>query len=574
MDLLVYIRPLRKWWWLVAAATLVASISSFLATRQQPPIYQARTTLMVGRVLDATNPTGNDIFLGQQLAGTYADIAKRELIRDTTKTALGMTWLPEYNVRALPNTQLIELVVFDTNPARAQAVANELANQLVQQSPTRSQQEEQQRQDFINQELDELQARIVETRTEISDKQRELAEMFSARQISETEAQIAALQAKQTSLQATFSTLVANTQRGATNSLAIIEPAARPGQPVGPNKVATIALAGAVGFVLAASAAYLLEYMDDTVKTPDDVSQLTALPTLTGIASIAEEQGQKLITHMRPRSPISEAFRVLRTGIQFSSLDKPNRILLVTSPNPSEGKSTLAANLAVVIAQAGNNVLLIDADLRRPTQHKLFDLSDRHGLTSLLLEMSMNGRDDNLNNLLSGHLQKTPVSGLNVLSSGAIPPNPSELLGSATMRSLLNFLKTKYDFVVIDSPPILAVTDAVVLSTETDGLVLVIDADNTRRGALKQSVARLREVNANIIGVALNRLSLKSDGYRYYYYYESSHYYTEDGKSPNGKSPNGKSANGSNGTSPNGKVRKGIMGRFRKEATAEAEAEH
>jgi polysaccharide biosynthesis transport protein len=379
------------------------------------------------------------------------------------------------------------------------------------------------------------------------------------------------LQAKLTSLQSNYATLFATTQRGALNTLTVIEPASRPVRPVGPNKASTIALAGAVGFVLAASAAYLLEYLDDSVKTPDEVTQLTGLPTLSGIARIQEEAGQKLITHTHPRSPISEAFRVLRTGIQFSSLDKPNRLLLVTSPNPSEGKSTLAANLATVVAQAGNNVLLIDADLRRPTQHKVFGLSDKHGLTSLLLEMSMNGQNENVSALLSNHVQKTPINGLNVMTSGPIPPNPSELLGSAKMKGLLDILESNFDIVIIDSPPILAVTDAVVLSTQTDGLLLVIDADKTRRGALKQSVDRLREVNANIIGVALNRLSLKSDGYRYYYYYESSQYYMEDsdnGKSPNGKSLNGKSANGS---SPNGSVKKGLLGRWRKEASHETE---
>jgi capsular polysaccharide biosynthesis protein len=161
MDLKELLVPLLKWWWLIVVATLLAAFSSYRAVRQQPLVYEARTTLMIGRALDNPNPSNNEFWLSQQLAATYADLGKREAVRERTMAALGMTWLPEYRVRALPNTQLLEIVVVDTNPARAQSVANELANQLILRSPTASRPEEQDRQAFVNEELNDLEATIV-----------------------------------------------------------------------------------------------------------------------------------------------------------------------------------------------------------------------------------------------------------------------------------------------------------------------------------------------------------------------------------------------------------------------------
>ena len=226
MELKDYLRPLRKWWWLLLLSTLIAAVFSFLAVSRQPPIYQTRVTLMVGRAIDNPNPTGSDFWLTQQLANTYADIAKRDPVRQATMDALGLTWLPEYTVRVVPNTQLIEIAVTDTDPVRAQAVANELANQLIQQSPTSGGPEQQQRQAFIEQQLNELEKGIEETKAQIDSKQEELANMFSARQIADAKNQIQALQDKLNTLQANYASLLANTEKGAINTLTIIEPAA------------------------------------------------------------------------------------------------------------------------------------------------------------------------------------------------------------------------------------------------------------------------------------------------------------------------------------------------------------
>ncbi|MFO7536921.1 MAG: polysaccharide biosynthesis tyrosine autokinase, partial [Chloroflexota bacterium] len=482
MEIREYVAPLLKWWWLLLIAASVAAVSSYLAVRQQQQIYQARTTLMIGRTIENPNPTGNEFYLGQELAATYADVARRDIVREQTMAALGTTWLPEYNARRLPNTQVIEIVVTDTDRERARIVANELANQLVLQSPTAANPEEQERKAFIEEQLDELQTSIRATADDIVAKQEELNDLVSARQIRETQNQIDALDAKRRTLQSNYTSLLASTERGAINVLNIVDRASA--YPVSSNQGMTVATAALIGFVLAAAAAYVLEYLDDTIKNPDQIEALTGVPAMAGITKIkGDKPKDKLISIVEPRAPVVEAFRTLRTAVQFANIDNPYRKLLITSSNPGDGKSTMVANLAVVMAQAGHRVLLIDADLRRPAQHQFFDLNKDNGLTSLLLSIDkdMEPTDKQVDEFLSRFAHTTHEPGLFVITSGPIPPNPSELLGSAKMKMILTALSSKFDFVVLDSPPCLAVSDAVVLGTQVDAVLLVADFGSTGR---------------------------------------------------------------------------------------------
>ncbi len=530
MEIRDYIAPLIKWWWLMLIAIIVSTTTSYIVTSQQPPEYEASATLMIGTAIEDPNPTNTQFTLGVQLAATYADIANRQPVQQATIDALGITdgKLPRYIVRAVPNTQLLEISVTDTDKVRVAAIANELANQLILQSPTNAQKDEE-RLAFINQQLDDLQIDISETQDEILSSQEELAGLTSAREIQDAQSQIAALQSKLASLQSSYASYLASSQNNAVNTLAVIEPAVVPDKPIGPNIILTAVTAAGIGLLLAASAAFLLEYLDNTVKTPNDINRLTQLPMLTGIAYIkGDEPGNKLIAAQQPRSPISEAYRKLRTGLQFASIDSPNRTsLLITSTNPSEGKSVTAANLAIVMAQATNRVLLVDADLRRPSQHKLFEIPNNRGLTNFLLKMQPHSTNGEADLLLDQVIDKGPVEGLYVMTSGPIPPNPSELLGSSKMRLAIEFLTSKFDYVVIDSPPVMAVTDAVVLSTQVDSVVLVTEAGQTQRGPLKHTVDQLREVKANLVGIVLNRLSTRG-GDGYYYYYRNA-YYSDEG---------------------------------------------
>ncbi|WP_343424702.1 Wzz/FepE/Etk N-terminal domain-containing protein [Candidatus Amarolinea dominans] len=324
MELKEYLLPLRRWWWLLLAATVIAVAASYLITSRQAPIYQARVTLLVGRAIENPNPSGNEFFLTQQLATTYTDIAKRSTVRRATAKALNIKSVPDYGVRVVPNTQLMEIVVTDSNPERAAAVANELAKQLILQTPTASDQTTQDRQAFINNQLDDLQVKITDTQQDVAKKQEELGGLFSARQIADTQAQITGLQQKLNSLQSNYAALLANTQRGALNQLSVIEAAQPPNLPIGPDRLIIILLAAAVGFVMAAAAAYLLEYLDDTFKSPDMVQKTLGLTTLGAVPVMDEvTPGNELAPLINDHSATTEAYRVLRTNLQFASVDRP-----------------------------------------------------------------------------------------------------------------------------------------------------------------------------------------------------------------------------------------------------------
>lgn len=219
-----------------------------------------------------------------------------------------------------------------------------------------------------------------------------------------------------------------------------------------------------------------------------------------------DNEYQQLITIREPKSPAAEAFRTLRTNIQFSSLDKPLRTLLLTSTSPEEGKSTTLANLAITFALGGSRVLMVDCDLRRPTLHSLFGLDNDRGLTSIMLD----------NTTAEPPVVATPVQSLWLLPSGPLPPNPSELLGSKKMDSIIETLKDKADIILLDSPPIIAVTDAAVLARKVDGILLVFSVGKTKRDHASKAKALLEKVNANILGVVLTNVQLDVSVYRYY----------------------------------------------------------
>ncbi len=221
------------------------------------------------------------------------------------------------------------------------------------------------------------------------------------------------------------------------------------------------------------------------------------------------ERRRSLITHEDPKSPISEAFRTLRTNIQFASVDQEIESLMVTSTGPAEGKSTIAANLATVMAQSGKKTLLIDADLRKPTVNHTFRFLNNEGLTQVLTGQA------SLEQVVKTN---TDVDNLDILTSGPIPPNPAELLGSRAMSRLLEEAKSHYHLVLFDTPPVIAVTDAQVLASQVDGVLLVISSGKTNREMAVRAKELLEQVQANILGCVLNNRKMKA-GSQYYYYY-------------------------------------------------------
>ena len=229
------------------------------------------------------------------------------------------------------------------------------------------------------------------------------------------------------------------------------------------------------------------------------------------MSSMTQAIASSVVTHHDPMGAASEAFRVLRTNLQFMGLDKPLKSILVTSATPGEGKSTVSSNLAVAFAQTGAKVCLVDADLRRPMVAKLFGIDNWAGLTSALIGQAG----------IDGSLRTTDVQGLTVLTSGPIPPNPSELLGSGRMSRLLEELEQRFDMVLVDTPPVLAVTDAAVLAPKAGGVLLVTRAGQVARQQVVRAKEALEAVKANVLGVVLDGVQTEGrDGY-YYYYYQS-----------------------------------------------------
>ena len=516
MELKQYLAILWRWWWLIALAAVIAGGFSFVVSRQSAPIYQTATTMMVGQTLQNPNPEALQIYSVQQLAQTYVQLVRRQPVMQAVVEALGLplSWeqvAGQVSGSVIAGTQLIEIKVLDTNPKRAQLIADEVARQLIAQSPTPSEKQQEEHRQFVDTQLTELQKRIDQLKSDIADMQKSIINESSARRISDVQAQIAAKEQQLSSAQSNYIQLLTFT-KGGTNFLSVIEPAVLPGSPVGPNTSLNVLVAAAIGAVLALAAAFVLEYMDDTIKSPDDVLRLTKLSAL-GVISRIDKVGvptDQLIAARLLKDPVTEAYRVLRTNLQFSGLKNPGGSLLITSSGPGEGKTTTASNLSVVLAQTQKRVILVDGDLRRPSVHKIFGLSNKTGLTSMVLDESLS---------IDDVVQSTSVSGLRVLTSGPLPPNPAEVLNSPEMARIIDRLREGADLVIFDSPPALVVTDAVILAGKLNSTLLVADAGRTRSDALRRSVETLSKVNAKMLGVVLNKMAKRNaEGYYYYYY--------------------------------------------------------
>jgi succinoglycan biosynthesis transport protein ExoP len=528
MELRQIAATLWKWAWLIVLATAVAAASSWWAVKDQPPIYQTSTTLMVGQTIQEVSPNYSDFYTAQQLAQTYAELIRREPVLKATAAALGFEqqWQAlqgQVSAALVAGTQLMEIRVVDTDPVRAKRIADEVARQLMatveQTRPQGSARK------FIEEQVATLPPKIEAAQNQIADLEAQLGETFSAREIQDLQTQISALEKQVNDWRATFAQYQLLVGDTGVNVLTVVEEAQLPTHPQASRAMMEVALAAAVGLMLAVGAAFLIEYLDDTVKSPQDVERTTKLSTFGVIIRFPASDEQRPLPALEPKSSIAEGYRVLRTNLQFAAmgLGKSGVALLVTSAQPVEGKTCSLANLGVSLAQAGRRVLLVDTDLRRPSLHKLFNLSKEAGLTSLLLE-----READIDHVI----QETGVEGLRVLPSGPVPANPAEVLGFAEMGALLERLRTMADYVLLDSPPVLNVADASVLAQKADGVLMVVEVGRTRTQMFERAVAVLQGVKARVLGTILTKAGLRRGGYGYddyYYYYYSSYYSDEEG---------------------------------------------
>jgi capsular exopolysaccharide synthesis family protein len=305
----------------------------------------------------------------------------------------------------------------------------------------------------------------------------------------------------------------------------VVEPAQIPKYPVR-NQALYTALAGLVSAFIGIGLAFLLDYLDDTIKSPEDVAKNLELDTLGTIGRLAKGD-KELIADAHSPPFVAEAFYVLRANLRYSNVNKPLRIILVTSPNPLEGKSVTVANLAVTMAQSGLNVVVVDADLRRPRLHQLFGVdvpksgngSEQPwwGLTGALLDGNTHNR-----------LYPTQIKRLWLMPSGELPPNPAEMVGSQPLQKLLTELAQKVDIVLIDSPPVLPVADAAALAQATDGVLMVLKSGSTRQESARQAVKSLRQVDAHLVGAVLTGVPVSR---RQYYYSTTARKFSANGRS-------------------------------------------
>jgi polysaccharide biosynthesis transport protein len=534
MDLKAYITPLLKYWWLLLFSALIAATTTFIVMQMQPKIYQSRTSLIIGRAIYQPNPSGNDFYLSQQLASFYADLAIREQVRTGTMAALGMDWLPQYSASFSPNSQLLEIIVMDTVPERAQAVANELAKQLIKQTPVDANAQDQGNEEFISKQLTQLRQKITETENAIQQKQKDLQDLTSARQIADAQLEIATLESKLSTLQNNYALLLSNSDKGANNSLTVFEPADLPTQPVSSKKVIMVLLAITIALTISGGAAYLLEFLDDTLKSSEEITKLLHLPVLGYISQIKADENEPSYISKQPLSPFSDSFRSLRTKLDFVSVNNPMKVLLVTSAGVGEGKTFVSINLATIYAQGGKSVVLIDGDLRKPNIHRSLGLPNEKGLSDFFLGTIK----------LNEIIQDWGNEGIKVVTSGSLPPNPAELFGMQKMNYLLEQMGRIADIIIIDSPPLM-INDSVILATKADAVLLVIRHGFMRKRSIVEALNQIKEVGGNIAGVVLNRIPRSSGDY----YYRNYKYYSDN----SAKETNG--ANNTSGISKNGKSR-------------------
>jgi len=515
---------LFRWFWLLILASVLAAVTAFIVSKRTTPVYQASTTLLINEAPATRGADYSSILTSERLARTYTEMLVKkpvlqavidEMILDMDTTQLARL----IQVELVRDTQLIVVKVQNTDPQLAANIANTLISKFAEQT------QQIQASRYASSKVNlEAQLKRIDEQIQATSDQLEKIKDSTENGSERTRLETALAQYRQTyaSLLQSFEQ-VRVAEAGSTSNVVQIEESSPPNRPIRPRTLFNTVLAGVVGLILAVLVIFLIETLDDTVKSPDDITRLLNLPVL-GLVVRHETSDNNPITIAQPRSPVSESFRSLRTNLQFASVDKPLKVILVTSPSPSEGKTTISANLGIVMAQSGKRVVMVDADMRRPRLHKMLGLPNRKGLSSLFVQPKVN---------LDGTLQKTATDGLLALPAGDVPPNPAELLGSEKLFDILNQIGNESDLTIIDSPPVMAVTDSAVLAHRVDGVLLVLKPGTTKLAAARQAVDQLRRVGANPLGVVLNVVDFSRSRYTYYhykgYYYTYHYYYDESG---------------------------------------------
>lgn len=498
---------LRKWWWLILLCAFCAGMSGFVASAVMKPVYQASVKLM------SSSNTGvvdySSLMSGQQILATYRELLQTEPILQTAIDNLGLSdttreLANRIEVIAVPETQLLELRVRDYDPQRAASIANEIAfiflAQRSRQNPVVEIEEYEQ---TLAEQMQSLEDAIAQSEADIAELERASDEAASE--------ELTALRSEQSQQRADYASLLSaylnvRAMKSRLLGLVIAESAQPPTEPIRPRKAVNTAVATASGGLIGLVLAFGIDYLNDSMESAEDVRETLALPNLGVIPVINSWRGSG-VEQLAATHPAADAFRVLRTNVRFAcaGIDSTVRSLMLTSAIPGEGKTSVVANLAIAMAQGGASVLLVDADLRHPRLHEIFGISGHIGLAALLID------DADLEN----GIFDTDVESLCLMPAGTSPPNPSEILGSRRMKQLVDELSSMADIVLFDAPPTLTGADAMVLASQMDGVILVVESDSTRRQAARQALDMLCNADATILGSVLNRA--RTGTIEYYY---------------------------------------------------------
>lgn len=582
MELRQYVYLIWRWFWLIILGALVAGGAAYYVSRTQAPVYRASATLLVIEGNDGIDNAYNSLLTSEQLAQSYAERLRNYevLAQAISNLNLNQTLAPEdladfIQVQLVNNTQLIILSVEHTNPQVARDLANEIPTIFAERNSEQQINRYADLMTSLEEELKSLTAELAQAETALEvelqknvsiqadiDRQTDnivrLRDTYFSLLADQTNTSVAELQSLTTELTAAEAALEVELQKNVSNqavidrqtetilrlqenysrlmgnyedvriaevrslnNLVIDEAARLPQQPVRPRVFTNTILAAVVGGMLALGIVFLFEYLDDTLKNPKDIELSTGLTTLGSLQKVkVGKPVDALVVAMEPRSPAAEAYRQIRTNIQFISIDHEVKTLLITSANIGEGKTTVSINLATALAQSGKRVLLVDTDMRRPMLHKMLEVDGSKGLSNLIIR----GRED------TQTIKGTLIPNLHVLSAGRLPPNPAELLGSERMKEVFAWLKEQADYVIFDSPPVLAVTDAVVLSRLVDTTIFVASAGHTRYPAFGTAVAQIQALGSPIAGVILNKVNANGRfGYAYNYYYRTNYQPVKEG---------------------------------------------
>lgn len=538
MEIRKYLRLVLRWWWLLIASTLIPMAISYVYTSTQPDYYQAKATLMVGASLfQDANPDAWQINLSNTLAAAYAELLKQGPVTEAVIQRLGLNRTPgqlagQITARIYSGAKLLEIQVTDANPEAAALIANALADELVRGAPASGSSDPEQ-QEFIRGQLEDLQAKIDGLSGQISDLTATLSDLTSAAEIQEAQGRIAALEEAKTTYQTTYADLLNSYSAESPNVVTLFDPAEVPQWPLPSKRKLVVAMSGAAGLGLALGVIFLIEYLDTSLRWEGEgVQGILDLPVIGAIFQVPK--GTRLVVGARsrgqgdgtggdgygarePLKAAADSIRSMRANLFLlrsagdGPAHRPFKTLLFTSPGDAEGKSFILANLALSLAAAGNRVIAVDADMRKPALHEFFDRPNVRGLAEALSDTGAGGAQG-----WAVPLQETGFPNLVLLSAGRPPADAAALLASPRLPALLEWLLGQGDVVLMDGPPVLGLPDAAILATLVEGTILVVGAGGTRRESLQQAKERLlRPSGVHLLGLVVNRVKPRPGSYHY-----------------------------------------------------------